>query len=123
MKVQRVISEPWEDPEVKGISLFRDIFKNNQENLHAFNVWNTSNQFARPFSLPPGSPPAALGILRKAFKATMDDKDYIADLKRSKLTRDYVSGEDVGGYIEKIYSIPAAVKARLEFTVKRRQTS
>jgi hypothetical protein len=118
-----VISERWEDPEVKDITLFREVFKTNQENLRAFNLWNTSNQFARPFALPPDSPDEALGILRGAFKATINDKSYIADLQKAKLTRDYVSGEEVERYIEKIYSIPAGVKARLDFTVKRHRAS
>jgi tripartite-type tricarboxylate transporter receptor subunit TctC len=117
-----IISERWEDPEVKNLPLFREVIKD-KDNLHAFDVWNSANEFARPFSLPPGSPEEALGILRKAFKATMEDKDYIADANKSKLTVDYVSGEEVEQHVERIYSVPAEVKKRLEFLVKKRRTS
>jgi tripartite-type tricarboxylate transporter receptor subunit TctC len=117
-----IISDRWEDPEVKNLPLFREVIKD-KDDLHAFDVWNSANEFARPFSLPPGTATEALGILRKAFKATMEDKDYIADANKSKLTVDYVSGEQVEQHVERIYSVPAEVKKRLDFLVKKRKTS
>src|SRR5918992_1017404 len=61
-----IINGKWDDAEVKDIAQFRDVIKD-KDNLKAFDTWNAANEFARPFSLPPGSPPEALGILRKAF--------------------------------------------------------
>lgn len=89
-----IIGDRWEDPEVKDAKLFRDIIKD-PGNLTAFNVWNSANDFARPFALPPGAPAEALEILRKAFKATMADKNYQADAKKAKLTFEYVSPEQI----------------------------
>ena len=86
-------------------------------------MWNAPNEFARPFSLAPGSPPEALSILRKAFKATMEDKDYKADAEKSKLTVDYVPGEKVEQYVQQIYSVSPEVKKRLDFLVKKPKTS
>ncbi len=117
-----IIGDRWEDPEVKNIQLFRDIIKD-PGNLTAFNVWNSANDFARPFALPPGTAKEALNILRKAFKATVEDKNYIADSKKSKLTVDYISGEQVENFVEQIYSATPDVKKRLSFTVKKRKTS
>jgi tripartite-type tricarboxylate transporter receptor subunit TctC len=117
-----IIHGNWEDPEVKNITQFRDVFKD-KDNLTAFNTWNAPNEFARPFSLPPGSPPRALSILRKAFKATMEDKDYIADAERSKLTVDYIPGEKIDEYVAQVYSISPEVKKRLEFLVRKPRTS
>ncbi|HSE91466.1 MAG TPA: hypothetical protein VLJ79_34980 [Candidatus Binatia bacterium] len=117
-----IINGKWEDPEVKGIAQFNEVIKD-KDNLSAFNTWNSANEFARPFSLPPGAPPEALSILRKAFKATMEDKDYIADANKSKLPIDYISGEKADQYVEQIYSISPEVKKRLEFLVKKPKTS
>lgn len=117
-----IVADRWEDPEVRNLPLFREVIKD-KNNLDAFNTWNSANEFARPFSLPPGSPPEALSILRKAFKATIEDKDYIADTNKSKLTVDYISGENVEQYVEEIYSISAEVKKRLEFLVRKPKTS
>lgn len=117
-----VIAHRWEDPEVKDVPLFGDVVKD-KDNLHAFNVWNSANDFARPFTLPPGTPKEALSILRKAFKATIEDKNYIADAEKSKLTVDYISGEQVERNVEQIYSAPPDVKKRLDFLFKKRKTS
>jgi hypothetical protein len=117
-----IINGKWDDPEVKDIAQFGDVIKD-KDNLHAFKLWNSANEFARPFSLPPGSPPQALSILRKAFKATMEDKDYKADAEKSKLTVDYVPAEKVEQYVEQIYSVSPDVKKRLRFLVKRQKTS
>ena len=117
-----IINGKWDDPEVKDIAQFRDVIKG-KDNLKAFDTWNAANEFARPFSLPPGSPSEALGILRKAFKATMEDKDYKADAEKSKLTVDYISGEQVDQYVAQIYAAPPEVKQRLEFLFRKRPTS
>ena len=68
-------------------------------------------------------PAEALSMLRKAFKATMEDKDYVADANKSKLPVDYISGEKVEQYVEQIYSISPEVKKQLEFLVKKPRTS
>lgn len=117
-----IINSRWKDPEVKDLPLFRDVFKD-ENDRRAFNSWNSSNEFSRPFSLPPGSPGAALNTLRQAFKATLQDKDYLADLEKANLTSEYVSGEEVERYVEEIYKTPPQIKKRLEFTVSRRSTS
>lgn len=117
-----IINGKWEDPEVKDIAQFREVIKA-KDNLNAFDTWNAANEFARPFSLPPSSPSEALNILRRAFKATMEDTDYKADAEKSKLTVDYISGEKVEEYVEQIYSASSDIKQRLEFLFRKRPTS
>lgn len=117
-----IINGKWEDPEVKDIAQFNEVIKD-KDDLNAFKTWNSANDFARPFSLPPGSPPETLKILRRAFKATMEDKDYIADANKSKLMVDYVSGEEVEQYVKQIYSVSPEVKKKLEFLVRKPKTS
>ncbi len=117
-----VISDRWEDPEVKTAPLFSEVFRD-EDNRRAFNTWNAANQFSRPFTLPPGTPKDRVQILRKAFKATMQDKNYIADANKSKLIVEYVSGEEAEKLVEQIYSMPPQVKERLSFTVRKRGQS
>jgi tripartite-type tricarboxylate transporter receptor subunit TctC len=117
-----IVGDRWQDPEVKGLPLFRDIIKD-KDNLTAFNVWNSANDFARPFVLPPDSPQQALQTLRRAFKATIEDKQYTADAEKANLTIDYVSPEQIEQYVKQIYAASAEVKKRLAFTVRKRQES
>jgi hypothetical protein len=117
-----IMNGKWEDPEVKNTAQFNEVIKE-KDDLNAFKTWNSANDFARPFSLPPGSPPEALKILRRAFKATMEDKDYIADANKSKLMVDYVSGEQAEQYVKQIYSVSPEMKKKLEFLVRKPKTS
>jgi tripartite-type tricarboxylate transporter receptor subunit TctC len=117
-----IINGKWDDPEVRNIAQFHEMIKD-KDDLNAFKTWNAANDIARPFSLPPGSPPAALTILRKAFKATMEDKDYKADAEKAKLTVEHTSGEKIEQYVDRIYSASPDVKQRLEFLFKKRSTS
>jgi tripartite-type tricarboxylate transporter receptor subunit TctC len=117
-----IINGKWDDPEVRNIAQFHEVIKD-KDDLNAFKTWNAANDIARPFSLPPGSPPEALAILRKAFEATMEDKGYKADAEKSKLTVDYTSGEKIERSVEQIYSVSPDVKQRLEFLFKKRPTS
>jgi tripartite-type tricarboxylate transporter receptor subunit TctC len=117
-----IVGDRWQDREVKDLPLFRDIIKD-PGNLTAFNVWNSANDFARPFVLPPDSPPQALEILRRAFKATIEDQAYRADAEKANLTIDYVSPEQIERYVQAIYSATPDIKKRLAFTVRKRQES
>jgi tripartite-type tricarboxylate transporter receptor subunit TctC len=117
-----IINGKWEDPEVKNITQFKEVIKD-KDDLNAFNTWNNANDFARPFSLPPGSPPEALSILRNAFKATMEDKDYIKDATKSKLVVDFVPGTQIERYVGQIYSVSPEVQKKLEFLVRKPKTS
>jgi len=117
-----IVADRWEDPEVKDLPLFREVIKD-KDNLTAFNTWNSPNEFARPFSLPPGAPKEALSILRKAFKATLEDKDYRKDADKSKLTVEHTSGEQIEQQVERIYSVTPEVKTQLQFLFKKPRTS
>jgi tripartite-type tricarboxylate transporter receptor subunit TctC len=117
-----IINGKWNDPEVKDIAQFQQVIKD-KDNLQAFKAWNAANDFARPFSLPPGAPAEALTLLRKAFAATMKDKDYRADAEKAKLTVDHTPGEKIEQHVEQIYSVSPDVKQRLEFLFRKKPTS
>lgn len=117
-----IISDRWEDHEVRSLPLFSEVFRDDATRK-AFDIWNAPNQFARPFTLSPGTPKDRVNILRKAFKATMEDKEFLADAKKSNLTVEYVSGEEAEKRASEIYSMPPQVKERLKFTVRKQKTS
>lgn len=51
---------------------------------------------ARPYVLPPGTPPGRVRLLRQAFQATLDDPASRAEADRARLEVDPVSGEELG---------------------------
>jgi hypothetical protein len=66
----------------------------------------------RPFMTPPGVPDDRVAALRKAFMATMRDKEFLAEAARGKLEITPVSGEDIQKLVEEVYATPAAVTRR-----------
>jgi tripartite-type tricarboxylate transporter receptor subunit TctC len=113
-------NKKFEDSELKGLPLFTDVIKG-EDNLATFTTWAASYEFQRPFSVPPGTPPERLEILRKAFAATLRDPELLAEAKKTKLYIDPVSGEAIEGYVKQIYSMSKKVRQNLSFLVKSTQ--
>ncbi len=117
-----IINKNCDEPEVKEIATFTQVIKD-PDNLLAYKTWNAPNEFARPFSLPPGAPKERLEVLRRAFAATMKDPEFIADAKKSKLDLDYASPAEIEKHVENMYSIPPKVKENLQFLMRKPTTS
>jgi tripartite-type tricarboxylate transporter receptor subunit TctC len=64
---------------------------------------------AWPYLAPPGAPSERVDALRKAFMATMQDKDFLAEADRAGLEITPVAGEDIQKLVQQIYATPAAV--------------
>jgi tripartite-type tricarboxylate transporter receptor subunit TctC len=106
------------DPEVKDIPQFTDIIRG-KENLAAFKAYVRPYEFQRLLTLPPNTPKDRLSTLRKAFKETMEDREFLAEAEKSKLLIECTSGEEIEKYVEEILSISAAAKEKLQFLTAR----
>jgi len=106
-----------QDPEVRDLPRLNEVIKG-KENLAIFNVWVQQHNFQRPLTLPPGTPKERLSILRKAYKATLEDAEFLAEAKRSKLIINYVSGEEIDKLVDQILAISPKTKEMLQFLVK-----
>jgi len=109
-----------DDPQVKDLPQILNVIKG-QSNLATFKAWASTYDFQRPLSLPPGTPKNRLEILRKAYRATMQDPAFLADAKKSKLIISYVSGEDIDKHVATILGTPAAAKEKLGFLVRKKK--
>jgi tripartite-type tricarboxylate transporter receptor subunit TctC len=108
-----------QDPEVKDLPRFNEVIKG-EENLAILNAWLRPYDFQRPLMLAPGTPKERLGILRKAFKATLEDPQFLVEAKRSGLVIDYVSGEEIEKFVDQILAISPKAKAELQFLVSEK---
>lgn len=100
------------DPQVKGLPKYTDFIKN-AEDMEAFNAWMAQYRFFRPFAAPPKAPAEAVEVLRKAFKATLEDPEFLALAKKTRMTIDYVSAEDVAAQVKQVLAASPAVKVKL----------
>jgi tripartite-type tricarboxylate transporter receptor subunit TctC len=99
---------PQSNPALKGVPLARDLARNDEER-QAIDFLYAGQGIGRPFVAPPNLPPNVLKMLREAFDATMQDPEFIADVKKQKFDLDPENGESLAGLINKIYSTPKAV--------------
>jgi tripartite-type tricarboxylate transporter receptor subunit TctC len=116
-----------EDPQVKNLPRLRAVVsaKAREEGLAILDTWLNQFNFQRPLTLPPGTPKERVDIVRKAFKATLEDPEFSQDAKKSKLDITYVSAEEIRKLVSQILGISEKTKASLGFLVRgtKKQTS
>ncbi|HEY6255961.1 MAG TPA: hypothetical protein VIY51_09235 [Xanthobacteraceae bacterium] len=103
---------PQASPELKGVPLARDLARNDEERA-AIDFLYAGQGIGRPFVAPPGLPPDALKMLRDAFDATMQDAEFIADVKKQKFDLDPTNGAGLAALIDKIYATPKPIVERV----------
>ena len=72
----------------------------------------------RPYALPPGTPKDRVQLLRRAFRETMKDKDFLAEAAKSKLDVDPVTGEEVEKIVAGLFKLDAAMVAKMSEILK-----
>ncbi len=69
-------------------------------------------EITRPIAAPPGVPASIVATLRDGFDKTMKDKDYLADLAKSGLDSDPMTGEETAEAFAELAKTPQAVLDR-----------
>ena len=108
-----IVSKRSADPEIRDLPVIPEIVSKNKEDLIVFKSMVAYNEFQGPFTVPPGVPRERLNILRKAFKAAMEDPELLADTRKLGIEFTYVSSDEIKGIVKQILSIPPGVKGRL----------
>ena len=98
-------------PDLPNVPLVTDLAKTDEQRQILRLIFGRQ-VMGRPFALPPRVPKERVAELRKAFDATMVDKDYLADAAKMKLEVKPVSGERIERLIGDIYKTtsPAVVR-------------
>jgi tripartite-type tricarboxylate transporter receptor subunit TctC len=74
--------------------------------------------FHRSYIAPPETPPAQLEILRKAFDATVADKEFLADAEKLGIDIEPLSGAKVQEVVAKLYATPPAIVDRARKAIR-----
>jgi len=67
----------------------------------------------RAYALPPGTAKNRVELLRSAFSATMKDPEFVAEMKKSKLEVNPLSGAEVDGIVKKLFQMDAKNIAKI----------
>ncbi len=116
-----IVHSKWEDKELAGVPLTRDYIKakGGKDGVELYNAWVNQYEFQRPWVAPPSLPKDRLEILRKAFKDTLADPEFVAEAKKSKLVMEYVGADEINGLVKEILDISPKAKAGLQFLVRK----
>ncbi len=99
------------EPELPGAPLVIDLVTD-ETDRRAIELMLSPGEIARPYIAPPGTPPARVNALRRAFDATMKDAELLNEAKRLNVEISPMTGEDVQKLLTRIYSSPAQVVER-----------
>lgn len=68
----------------------------------------------RVYAMAPGTPKDRVTILSKAFSATMKDPEFLAEMEKSKLEINPLSGSAVEAIVDKLFQMDAGSVAKLK---------
>lgn len=87
-------------------------FAKTESDRKVLELFFTQKTAARPVIAPPGMPADRLKILRTAFAALAQDREFLADAEKSNLDVDPMTGEEVDKIVALIASAPPDVVER-----------
>ena len=96
-------------------------FARTGEQKAILDLFFSQSAFGRPYFLPPDVPKERAAAMRKAFAETMRDAELKTEAKRLRLDVDMVSGEEVQATIDRIYSTPPELIAKVKQALQARQ--
>ena len=107
-------------PEMASVPLFLDQAKT-EADRQALTLALARLEFGRPFFMPPNVPPERVSAIRRAFDATMKDKEFLADAEKLKIEVDPLSGEEVASLVGQLYRTPADTVTRVRTALEAKQ--
>lgn len=105
-------------PDLPKVPVAIDLAKTDEARRLIQVVIHDLSAITRLYALPPGTPKVLVQTLRKAFMATMNDKEFLADAKKSKLDIDPVSGEEMERIVAGLFKLEATMVAKLREILK-----
>lgn len=103
--------------ELKGVPFIVDLARTPEQKL-AIEFIYAGNNLGRPFIAPPDMAPELVKMLRDAFNATMQDPEFRAEAKKTKLDVAPADGGQVAALIQRIYATPKAIVDKVAELIK-----
>ncbi|MBT3791923.1 MAG: hypothetical protein HN658_09110 [Rhodospirillales bacterium] len=94
-------------------------YAKNKATKQAFNLVFGWQVMGRPFTLPPGVAPDRVAAMRKAFWDTMQDKKFLKDGKKSRLTIKPRTYKQVNAYLKEAWASPKKVVKSVFYALDR----
>jgi tripartite-type tricarboxylate transporter receptor subunit TctC len=103
------------DPELQDVPNILDLVTGADHDLVEYGA--IIQAMGRPYLAPPNVPADRLAVLRKGFDDTMKDPAFVTDVEKLRLNVSAMSGDDMGKWIDKLYSFsPDTIKREAKFS-------
>jgi tripartite-type tricarboxylate transporter receptor subunit TctC len=102
------------EAELPDVPLLSDLVKGDAKKEAIARFMSLAVAIARPFAAPPGVPDDRVAILRRAFDATMQDQEFLAEASKLNSDIDPMSGADTQAAIAGILATPKSVIADVQ---------
>ena len=109
-----IIHSRIDDPDARNVTLVSEAIKD-ETNLRAYRAYMAQMEYSRPLTTAPGTPKDRLETLRRAFKATLADSEFLAQANKMKLDIIPVSGEESEKWVSEVLSITPKMKEELKY--------
>jgi hypothetical protein len=107
------------DPELSNVPSALDFVRDDADRK-VIELYLTQKMLARPIIAPPGIAPERLAVLKNAFGALAQDKEFLADAQSARLEVAPIWGEAVDKIIRLISSASPDTAARLGKAIRER---
>jgi len=111
--VAMIQAGPRPSPSLPGVPMAIDLVRTEEARQLIRAGLILPGTIARGYAAPPGTAPDLVRILRGAFLETLSAPDFVAEARRANLEVDPVSGEQLEHAVHELFSLDAAVVARL----------
>ncbi len=98
--------------EIPDSAVFINTFAKTDEQKQLLDVLNGADVVGRPFVMSKQVPADRVAILRKAFNDTMKDPAFVAEMEKSQLPLNPMTGEEAEGVVNKLMNVPTNVIAK-----------
>jgi len=105
-------------PDLKQVPMIEE-FVTNPEHKTMWNVMVAIGTLGRPVVAPPGIPAELVKLLRAGFDATMKDREYLAEMERSRRELEPVTGTEIQALLAEVAKVPKATLTRLNEFIRR----
>ena len=99
------------EPELGSLPNALDFIKNDADRK-VMELHFTQKTAARPLVTPPEVPAERVALLRKAFEALAQDKEFLAEMDKAKMEFGFVTDAEVDKVVAQIASTPAQIAER-----------
>ena len=101
-------------PELSKVPLAINFGKHEEGRQFIDVVVHGGNFIERSYVFPPGTPKDRVEIVRQAFAKTMEDPEFLAEAKKSKLGIAPIPGEELKRSIQAFFQLPKELRAKLK---------